>query len=57
METSNSVRYAVAVFVLGLSVALSAPQAFAIETNFEIYPGDTCVKLVTAQPTPMPTTH
>jgi hypothetical protein len=45
METSNSVRYAVAVFVLGLSVALSAPQAFAIETNFEIYPGDTCVKL------------
>lgn len=48
MKTSNSVLYAVGVAVLGLCVALSAPQAVAGEFDYQVYPGDTCVKLTGA---------
>jgi hypothetical protein len=44
MKTSNSVRCAVVVAVLGLSAALSAPQAFAAENSDRVYPADTCGK-------------
>jgi hypothetical protein len=43
MKTANSVLCAVVVFVLGFSVALSAPHAFA--ASLMVYPADTCGKL------------
>ena len=52
MKTSNRVLCTVVVAVLGLSVVLSAPQALAQETqefDYQVYPGDTCVKLPGAQ--------
>ena len=45
MKTSNSIRCAVVVAVLGLSAVLSAPHAFAAETDDIVYPADTCLKL------------
>jgi hypothetical protein len=42
MKMSNSIRYAVVVAVLGLSVALSAPHAFAAEYDYKVYPAAMC---------------